>query len=209
MSGVRPAGIALLALALSAATASAQSQNEAEPEWELSATVFTYFLPDEGNYAQPTFTADRDALHLEFRYNYEALNTGSAWVGYNLGGGDRVEWEVTPMLGGVFGETNGVAPGYTASIAWWKLDAYSEGEYLFATEREERFGYNWSEVAIAPLEWLRVGMVTQRTRAYESDREIQRGPFANVTIGRLDTAVYVFNPDDSDPTIALSIGVSF
>ena len=39
------------------------------------------------------------------RYNYENLETGSVWVGYNLSGGEKLEWELTPMLGGVFGNT--------------------------------------------------------------------------------------------------------
>jgi hypothetical protein len=35
------------------------------------------------------------------------LHTGSAWVGYNFSGGEKFTWEVTPMLGGVFGHTSG------------------------------------------------------------------------------------------------------
>jgi hypothetical protein len=77
--------------------------------------------------------ADRDWLHLEGRYNYEALDTGSAWVGYNFSGGDMLAWEITPMLGGVFGDTTGVAPGYKGSLGWWKLELYSEGEYVYDT----------------------------------------------------------------------------
>ena len=77
---------------------------------------------------QPTFTADRDWLHLEARYNYEALDTGSAWVGYNFSGGETVTWELTPMLGAVFGATDGIAPGYKGSLGWKKLELYSEGE---------------------------------------------------------------------------------
>ena len=197
-------------LILMLAASPAAAQQAAEPEWSFSASVYTYFLPDEGNYGQPTFSADRKSLHLEARYNYEAMRTASLWAGYTFGGGERVEWEVTPMFGGVFGETKGVAPGYNASISWWKLDAYSEGEYVFATEDEESFAYNWSEVAIAPVEWLRVGMVTQRTRAYESEREVQRGPFACVAFDHLDAGVFDFFPGGySDPTAVASVGWSF
>ena len=195
-------------LVLGPVAAAAQDAGNGEP-WSFSAAAATYILPDEGDYVQPTFTADRGRLHLEGRYNYEALRTGSAWLGYTISGGTRVQWEITPMAGGVFGRINGVAPGYAASLAWWKLDGYSEGEYVFASKAEDRFAYNWSELAIAPVEWLRVGLVTQRTRAYRADREIQRGPFVNVIYKQLDTAVYVFNPDDAEPTVVLSIGWSF
>ena len=37
------------------------------------------------------------------------------------------------MLGGVFGNTTGIAPGYKGSLSWWKLELYSEGEYVFDT----------------------------------------------------------------------------
>ena len=39
------------------------------------------------------------------------------------------------MIGGVFGDTTGVAPGYKGSLSWWKLELYSEGEYVFDTGR--------------------------------------------------------------------------
>ena len=67
---------------------------------------------------QPTVTADRGRLHLEARYNYEDLDTGSVWAGYNLKGGGDLAWELTPMVGGIFGATRGVAPGYRGSLGW-------------------------------------------------------------------------------------------
>src|ERR1044071_8603769 len=99
----------LCVIAIAAPSALAQ---EADPAWSFSASAYTYFVPDDHEYIQPTITADRDWLHLEARYNYEAQHTGSAWAGYNFAGGKKLAWEITPMLGGVFGDTNGVAPGY-------------------------------------------------------------------------------------------------
>jgi hypothetical protein len=114
------------------------------------------------------------------------------------------------MLGGVFGDTNGIAPGYKASLSWRMLEGYSEGEYVFDLgERTDSFFYNWSELALAPAEWIRGGIVTQRTRAYENDREIQRGLFAGTTYRNLDVTAYVFNPDDSTPTVVVAVGVSW
>ena len=149
-------------------TTNALSQVLEEPEnerWSFSASAYTYFVPDDRDYVQPTFTADRGWLHLEARYNYEAPDTGSAWVGYNFNGGEKLAWEFTPMLGGVFGETTGIAPGYKGSLSWWKLELYSEGEYVFDTgHSSDSFFYNWSELTLAPVDWFRFGLVTQRTR---------------------------------------------
>jgi hypothetical protein len=184
--------------------------DEGAPPWEFSAVAMVYFVPDSREYVQPTFTADRGWLHLEARYNYEDLETGSAWMGYNFDGGDTVEWAVTPMIGGVFGNTTGVAPGYKGSLAWWKLELYSEGEYVIVPgDSSDSFFYSWSELTLAPWDWLRFGIVTQRTRAYDSDRDIQRGLLLGVSYRRLNLAGYLLNPDESRPTFILALGADF
>ena len=185
-------------------------ENETEKNWSFSASVYTYLVPDSRDYAQPTITADRGWLHLEARYNYEGLDTGSAWVGYNFSGGKKLAWEFTPMRGGVFGETTGVAPGYKGSLNWWKLELYSEGEYLADTADSSRnFFYNWSELTLAPVEWFRFGMVTQRTRTYQTGRDIQRGFLLGLAYKQVSFTTYVFNPGASKPTIVLAAGVEF
>lgn len=178
--------------------------------WAFSVSAYAYLVPDDRDYVQPTITADHNWLHLEARYNYEALDTGSAWVGYNFGGGEKLAWELTPMLGGVFGDTTGIAPGYKGSLGWWKLELYSEGEYLFNTGNSSgSFFYNWSELTLAPVEWFRFGLVTQRTRAYQTDRDLQRGFLVGLSYQRLSFTTYVLNPDESRPTIVLAAGFCF
>ena len=181
-----------------------------EEKWSFSVSAYTYIVPDSRDYVQPTVTADRGWLHLEARYNYEAQETGSAWIGYNFSGGEKLAWEITPMLGGVFGETMGIAPGYKGSLSWWKLNLYSEGEYVFDTrESSDSFFYNWSEFTFAPWDWCRIGMVTQRTRLYETDREVQRGLLIGFTIKRVDLTAYIFNPDDSKPVYVFAVALNF
>lgn len=186
------------------------SATEAATAWGFSASVFTYVVPDSREYVQPTLAADYGRLHLEARYNYEDLDTGSLWVGYNFsGGGETFPWEFTPLLGGVFGNTDGIAPGYQGSIGWWKLELYSEGEYVFDTgDSSESYFYNWSELSLAPVDWFRFGLVTQRTRAYDQERDIQRGVLAGFSWRRLDFTTYVFNPDDK-PTWVFGLEMSF
>ena len=118
--------IALLAMLLSAGPLLSQSESQnppappgsktEKPEWSFDASVFTYFVPYQRDYVQPTFTADRGNLHFQVRYNYEDLETGSAWFGYRFQAGKKVELEFTPAVGGVFGETNGIAPGWSFSL---------------------------------------------------------------------------------------------
>jgi hypothetical protein len=182
---------------------------EADAEWAFSASAYMYFVPGDRSYAQPSFTADRSALHLEARYNYEDMRTASLWVGYNLAGGDELGWTLTPMFASVFGRSNGVAPGCRGSLSYWKLELYSEGEYLFDFgDTAASFFFNWSELTIAPLTWLRAGLVTQRTRAYATTRELQRGVLAGVSFGIASLTGYVLNPDDNRPIVIVAMSLS-
>lgn len=213
---------ALLLAALSAIVADAPGQGSSEEEttaggiedgvepWSFSVSAATYLVPDDRDFFQPTLAADRGWLHLEARYNYENLDTGSVWIGYNFAGEGKVEWGVTPMLGGVFGDTTGVTPGYKGFAGWWKLELYSEGQYVFdAAESSDSFFYNWSELSLAPVEWFRIGLVTQRTRLYDSDLDTQRGVLAGFSWATASLTAYVFNPDEEDPLVVVSFAVEF
>src|SRR6476469_8402528 len=118
--------VTTLAKAQTVPAATAPAHAPEESAWAFSLSAYTYFIPDDHEYIQPTITADHDWLHLEARYNYEDQNTASTWIGCNFSGGseDKIAWEVTPMLGGVFRDTTGIAPGYKGSVSWWKLELY-------------------------------------------------------------------------------------
>ena len=191
-------------------TAPALSEEAEEKAWSFSASVSTYILPNDQEYVQPTLTADRGWLHLETRYNYENLETGSVWVGYNFSGGEKLQWEFTPILGGVFGNTTGIAPGYKLSLTYWKIELSSEGEFVFDTGNSEgNFFYNWSELSVSPVERFRFGLVGQRTRAYQTDVDIQRGLLVGFSYKKMDFTTYVFNLDQGKQTWVFAVGVSF
>jgi hypothetical protein len=201
--------VTALAILLAAGTARAQATAAAQT-WSFYASASTYILPDETDYVQPAVTADRGWLHLEGRLNYEDRDTGSAWFGCNVSAGETVTLEFTPMIGAVVGNTNGVAPGYRASLAWRILQLYSETEFVIDTGASaDSFLYTWSELEVAPADWLRFGLVVQRTKAYKTEFDIQRGFFAGVSYGRADVTAYVFNPDADRPTVVVAIGVGF
>ena len=193
-------------------TASTQPVAEPQPQeraWSFSISAYTYFVPNSHEYVQPTFTADHDWLHLETRYNYEDQNTASAWVGYNFSGGEKLAWEITPMIGGVFGDTTGFAPGYKLSLSWRNFELYSEGEVVIDTgDSSNSFFYTWTELTYSPLEWFRFGFIGQRTHAYESDREFQPGLLIGFIWQQFDISGYVLNPDD-DPIFILGLRYDF
>jgi hypothetical protein len=179
-------------------------------QWEFYGSVYGYVVPDSRDYVNPNFTADRDMLHLEARYNYEALETGSLWVGCNFSFGEKLVLEIAPMIGGVFGDLTGVAPGYNLLLSYKHFALSSQSEYFFDPGNSSgNFFYTWSELTYSPWGWLRAGLVTQRTKAYKSDLDIQRGFLVGATYNRIDFTTFVFNLGWTDPTIVMAIGFSF
>jgi hypothetical protein len=178
----------------------------ASPSWEFGAALFAYFVPEDSDFAMPILTADRGPLHLEGRYNYESLDTGSLFVGWNFETGSTLRVEATAMVGATFGDLEGVAPGYELTLSYDRFSLYDEGEYLVDLDDSDgNFLYNWLELNYVPLDWLRVGLVAQRTRAYETGLDVQRGLLAGVTYKNAEFAVYLFNPGGDDAMVVCGL----
>jgi hypothetical protein len=186
------------------------SEAAAANPWSFSATLDGYVVPNGESYASPIFTADHDWLHLEARYNYEDQDTGSFWLGYNWRRGHTVTVVVTPMLGGVLGNTTGIAPGYEVSVTYKKLWFYGAGEYVFDTkDRKDSFFFNWPELIYSPLTWFHVGLAAQQTKVYRADLTAQGGPLIGVSRKNLAFTTYILSSGWHAPTVLLEASVRF
>ena len=115
---------ALIVAGVIARFASAVRGAEAEAAadgWSFSASAYTFVVDDSRDYVSPILKADRGWLHLEARYNYEALDTGSVFAGYNFEWGDDVAIGLTgPVVGlltGAMGYPSAFLAGVVATIA--------------------------------------------------------------------------------------------
>jgi hypothetical protein len=182
----------------------------ADPSWAFTLTAYPTVVRGGDNYTSAIAAADRGALHLEARYNYESVGARSAFVGWTFSGGEEIAWELTPLLGGAWGATQAFVPALEASVAWKRLDFYIEAEYVRdSRERTDSYFYAWSELGFRPVEWLRIGIAGQRTRIYGGERDIQRGPFAQVTWSRVTVGGYWFNPRSDEQVFVGTIGATF
>jgi hypothetical protein len=181
-----------------------------KPSWEFAVTAYPTVVRGGENYTSVIAAADRGPLHLEARYDYESIGARSAFVGWTFAGGEAITWELTPLLGGAWGTTRAFVPGLEASVAWRQLDVYVEAEYVRDSgEQTDSYLYAWSELGVRPVEWLRIGIAGQRTRLYGGERDIQRGPFAQLTWGRVTFGGYWFNPGSTDQIFVGSLGAAF
>ena len=186
------------------------SGSSASNLWSFSLTADGYVVPHSQFFVSPTVTADREWLHLEARYNYENQRTGSIWVGYNFSFGNKLIFEVTPMIGGVFGDSTGVAPGYEVSLSYKRIVLSSSGEYVFDPKnKNESFFYSWPQLTYSPLDWFHVGLVAQRSKAYHTSFDTQRGLLVGFSYKKAEFTTYILNPGWSDPTLVLEARWSF
>jgi hypothetical protein len=178
-------------------------------DWSIAGSLYTYFLPDQTAYAQPTVSGSWRWLHAEARYNYEAQRTASLWLGCTLGLGEKVTFDLTMMAAAVFGDVVGFAPGMLAELNWRWLRLYVEAEYLFDSRSpSDSFFYTWSELTLAPLDWLFFGLVLQRTRAYPMEMEVQRGFLLGLTREMFYVTGHLFDPF-GEPLGVLAFGAEF
>jgi hypothetical protein len=184
----------------------AQEDNE-NSEWEFSADGYSYFFTDDFLFL-PVIRADKDKLHFEARYNYENTETFSGWFGYNINGGNKIDYSITPMVGIIAGNTNGIAPGLEATIGIGKFEFYTEAEYVFDFESsDDNYFYNWADLSFTLKDWLWFGLSGQRIRSYNSELEYQRGILVGGGGEKWELNGYAFNIDTDDPFYVL--GVSF
>ena len=182
----------------------------AEEPWHYSASVSYYDVPNSQDYWTPVVAADRDRVHLEGRYNYLNIDSGSFWAGANFSTGKTWRFDATVMFGLVVGTIQGVGPGFELSLkhTWFSLT--SEGEYVFETQKNVgNASYSWTEISGSPASWCRLGLALQLTNAVVATRTFQRGPVVAFSFKNFELEADVLDPDRDDATYLLSLSISF
>lgn len=205
--------LVLAALALLQTAGATQEPVPAAPaapeaeSWELSGSAYYSHPPDSEARLTTILYGDRGPLHLELRYAYEDLNTVSFFAGRNFEFGDEVEVGATPMLGGVTGNTDGIAPALELDVGWKRLAFYTEAEYLFdLNDGHDDFFYSWSTLLYGVTDWLRAGVVTERSRLVDTGLSLQRGLAVEITRAKLGLSLYAYNLDSDDFYAVVSLG---
>lgn len=197
------------ATVLCSAGAAAQSADDGTT-WSASINASYYAMRDEPDFGVAVASINRGPLRFEARHNYEARHATSVFVGWKFSGGEAFSYEVTPIAGGLFGSARAGIIGVEASATYGALDAYVEAEYVHdGGDAASHYVYAWSELGFRPLEWLRVGIVGQRTRVVHTSRDLQRGPFIQFALGKVSVGLYAFNPEGASRYTVMSIAASF
>jgi hypothetical protein len=198
-SVLKPLGtLAVILIAAFATPAYAQDPAVADAghAWAFDLGAAVWIVPDQSDFILLQLYADRGALHFEARYNYEDLQTGSAWVGWTFSFDGKLSVDITPIAGALLGNTNGLAPGLELDASLGPVELYVESEYVFDLDDSgSNYFYAWTELGVWPVEWASAGLSFQRTQLVESQRDEQWGPYLRLTSGRFGLTGYLLNLD--------------
>jgi len=184
--------------------------DSAKAAWSFSTSAYYYIVPDEKNTVSVIGYADHKSLHFEGRYNYEDHKTGSVFAGWRFEGGNRFVFGATPMIGMVFGNTNGFGGGLELDANYGIFDFYSETEYIIDfSGSENNFLYTWGELGVSPFDRFRTGISYQRTKLYQSQFDVQRGLFAEYQIWKFTIGAYYFDPFSDSQYAIVSLSFDF
>ncbi|HTE32684.1 MAG TPA: hypothetical protein VK666_20025 [Chryseolinea sp.] len=141
----------------------------------------------------------KDNAYVEARYNYEALNSFSIYLGRTFAGTRGPTYSVTPILGCVFGAFKGVSAGANVAIEYKKLFFSTQSQYTRAFyESNADFLFAWSDVGYQLREWLYIGLSTQQTYQPQGwSSQIEPGIALGVTLGKWTFPLYCFSPGDN------------
>lgn len=200
--------LGVITLTLCSPLKAQEPNTSARPKWSHSLENDFYFYKNDFLYL-PIYSANKDWLHLEARYNYEDLKTISGWFGYNFSGGDNFEYTITPMAGFVAGNTNGLAPGLEFDFSYKGFELYSESEYVFDFKDKERdFLYNLTDLSYSPTDWIWFGLSSQINRPYQEDLEFEPGLLLGGGYRWFELTGYTYNIGGEDPFVMVSFTIN-
>ena len=147
--------------------------------------------------------------YAELRYNYEDERTLSLFTGRSFKGGNKMAFQLIPLVGYSTGVFSGVSIGLNADIDWEKLYLSSQSQFSKANQGNDgNFFFSWSEAGHSIGEHFFAGIAGQ----YTCDAVVsvfQAGLLAGVTIKDFSFPVYVFMPFSNDRFFILGVNYEY
>jgi hypothetical protein len=149
-------------------------------------------------------------IYSEMRYNYEALNTASLYVGKIFSTKGVVESSFTPTAGIVGGRYTGASVALNTQLNYRNIFFNSQAQYTVSADRTaDNFYFNWSDLYYKMLPWLMTGISMQQTGLINNALKTQTGVMMGVTKGRWSIPLYLFNVLNDQKYFIVGINVEW
>ena len=152
----------------------------------------------------------KKGVYTEMRYNYEDVETASVYLGKSFSKEGNLSYDITPMLGIVFGNFNGGSLAVNMDIELKKTFLSMQTQYTVSSDaKENNFLFNWTELAYQPLQWFYTGVSMQQTKIYNSSFKSEYGVLVGFLVKKFTIPVYVFNPVNKNRNFIVGINIEW
>ena len=148
--------------------------------------------------------------YIEARYNYEDVKTVSLYFGRSFEINKKVDVEIIPMIGLVYGNIKGVSPGFNLNFEYKRFHSSTECQYTFDLEdRGNSFFWDWSNFYIRVHENISVGTAIQIYRPQKGDSFVYASPALNLEFGSFSIEANAYNLWEKHPLYTLGFEYNF
>jgi hypothetical protein len=144
--------------------------------------------------------------YLEARFNYEDLRTFSLYFGKSFYAGKRSTFEITPMIGAVAGNLNGISPGLNVALDHLRFSTYTQTQYTFDLRNSDNsFYWDWTNFSYAVYKNFGIGGSVQVYLPRMGDVSVATGPLVNFKFKHLLLEAFSYDFWKDHPVWALGI----
>ncbi len=141
----------------------------------------------------------KSGWYAEGRYNYEADNTLSVYVGRTFQKESTISYAISTLAGIVAGQFNGGAIATNTDLQYRNFFLYLQSQYAFSIkDKGENYLYNWVDLGCNATPWLAVGLSMQLTNGYKTKAIVEKGFFITPSYGKWSFPIYIYNPGSAE-----------
>lgn len=148
--------------------------------------------------------------YLEARYNYEDVKTVSLYFGKSFSVNKKVDFEIIPMLGLVYGEFKGLSPGFNLSFEYKRFHSSTECQYTIDFEDNgNSFFWDWSNFYMRIHENISLGCAIQINKSKKGDNFVYASPALSFEFGSFVIEANTYNLWEKYPLYTLGLEYNF
>ena len=160
-----------------------------------------YYIGREKTFYMATVVTDHAAndWYIEGRYNYDAINAVSAYLGKTFEKKALISYSITPMAGLIGGRLNGGSVGANVAFDCKGLSFASQSQYTISVQNKAtNFIYSLSELTYHFREFLSAGVSLQQTAIYRAGGTPEKGILIRAELKKFSFPLYIFNPSTNE-----------
>ena len=149
-------------------------------------------------------------FYVEARYNYEYEKTGSLYFGRSFTCKKKVDAEIIPMIGLVYGETKGISPGFNFKLDYKKNSTSTQCQYTFdLNDDNNSFFWDWTTAYIRINEHFGIGSAFRVLIPKSGNNDIKIGPMLRYEIKSCILEACAFNLWQKHPVWSIDFEYDF